>query len=486
MTANPRRIRSRRPPTSSTGPYAGPASGSAQSVVDVLMDPYVLLTPVVNLDGTIVDFVVAEANEPARRSAVAVRERVVGGRLTDVLPRKTSMVQLLAGVARTGRPLSIDDIPFPGFTPHDPERRYSLRAMGDRRGVRVTWRDVTDAHSTAHELRNLRRLYRALADDSGAVVVRTDEHGVVVAVSPSGTDLLGWSPAEVLGQSWSDFVHGEDQPPEQVTSDESGESRMPGPFQARYRTAQGGYRYLSATTHGPEAEGECPSGEIIVIRNAPGAAVVSHLGETREQLAYLASHDSLTQVANRREFLLLTTRALERLPLDDARLAVLFVDVDGLKAVNDTLGHAAGDQLLIAVAERMTERVRHTDVVARLGGDEFLVLLPAIDSAAAAEGVASKIQDGFAVPVSIDGQCVRVTVGIGIAIAEPGQPPEAIIRHADAALYRAKHSGAGRTAVFDPAVDDVTVADVVRTSIAGSAARSLAAGFVTGAQKEKT
>jgi diguanylate cyclase (GGDEF)-like protein/PAS domain S-box-containing protein len=173
----------------------------------------------------------------------------------------------------------------------------------------------------------------------------------------------------------------------------------------------------------------------------------------REQLHYQATHDPLTRLTNRAELLATLHRVLGRTPRTDVGTAVLFVDLDGLKAVNDTLGHAAGDAVLVEVAERISARVRADDVVARLGGDEYVVLLPAVHTIADAVRIAEGVRAAIQRPVLVTDRTVRVTASIGAALAAPGETPELLLERADRAVYRAKRDGRDRIAVYDPDLD---------------------------------
>ena len=192
-----------------------------------------------------------------------------------------------------------------------------------------------------------------------------------------------------------------------------------------------------------------------------------------------ALHDALTGLANRALFRDRVEHALARAAREGGppRVAVLYLDLDGFKAVNDSLGHAAGDELLRAVAGRLLNATRGCDTVARFGGDEFAVLLESAHTAADAEVVAARIVTAVRAPVVLAGAAgpalrpgtprdaatrpeARVGVSVGIAFADPGVNADGLLRHADAAMYRAKGDGKGQYAVFDPALAAAAVARV--------------------------
>ena len=168
-----------------------------------------------------------------------------------------------------------------------------------------------------------------------------------------------------------------------------------------------------------------------------------------QQLAHQALHDSLTGLANQSLFRDRVDHALARLERSGGHLAVLFLDLDSFKTVNDSLGHSAGDLLLIGVAERLEKFVRTSDTAARLGGDEFAILLENLGCDEDSMDLAERLLGGFERPFSVEGTEVTVTASIGIAWATPGLTGDQLLRNADLAMYTAKRSGRGRLAPYE-------------------------------------
>src|SRR5262249_30762209 len=171
------------------------------------------------------------------------------------------------------------------------------------------------------------------------------------------------------------------------------------------------------------------------------AQVHSELNALKDRLAHEASHDALTELPNRRRF----TEQLERMcgrgrPGD--LIAVLFLDLDGFKDVNDQFGHDTGNDLLVAVASRLRSCVRPGDIVARMGGDEFTILLTRLESAAPAVEVAERICAMFGDPfrIGLDEMRISTSIGIAVAAADHADPGD-LLRRADVAMYRAKSQG---------------------------------------------
>ncbi len=169
-----------------------------------------------------------------------------------------------------------------------------------------------------------------------------------------------------------------------------------------------------------------------------------------ERLEHLAFHDPLTGLPNRALFLDRLEQALVRADRREGRVAMLFLDLDRFKVVNDSLGHDAGDELLVAVAERLRGCLRPEDTVARLGGDEFVVLLEDVGDRGYAERVSERIAEALRGPVDLEGNETYVTASIGVVLNEAGhaRPPE-MLRDADIAMYAAKDAGKARHEVFD-------------------------------------
>lgn len=167
--------------------------------------------------------------------------------------------------------------------------------------------------------------------------------------------------------------------------------------------------------------------------------------QERDEIRQLAYHDSLTRLPNRALFLQLLGDAISSATNERRRLAILLLDLDYFKSVNDSLGHAAGDRVLCAVADRLRAAVRKTDTVARLGGDEFTILLPNLDDTEVVRSLARKLIASIATPFGI-GEQQRIESGVSIGISlfpEDGDSAETLLARADAAMYRAKTNDRG-------------------------------------------
>ena len=173
-----------------------------------------------------------------------------------------------------------------------------------------------------------------------------------------------------------------------------------------------------------------------------------------DQLRQLAFHDPLTLLANRSLFRNRVEHAIALSRRTQDRLAVLMIDLDNFKNVNDSLGHDVGDRLLQTAAQRLVKCTRAADTVARLGGDEFAVLLEGVTTLEQAEQIASAVTDAFRQPLLIDSNELLVTTSVGVALSEPGYDTEELLRNADIAMYNAKSSGKGRHVVFHTSMQE--------------------------------
>jgi diguanylate cyclase (GGDEF)-like protein len=215
---------------------------------------------------------------------------------------------------------------------------------------------------------------------------------------------------------------------------------------------------FGAFSREPHAFSEPDVNFVVAMTNVLADAIERQ--EAEDAMQHRALHDVLTGLPNRSLFADRLEQSLERVRRHPGTLAaILFIDVDHFKQVNDSLGHHAGDELLIGVATRLREAVRPTDTVARFGGDEFGLLLEEISSERVAIATAERIAAGFARPFMLESGSQFVTASIGIALADGLQASEALLRDADAAMYRAKQRGRARYDVFD---DDLRMRALAR------------------------
>jgi diguanylate cyclase (GGDEF)-like protein/PAS domain S-box-containing protein len=330
-------------------------------------------------------------------------------------------------------------------------------ADGEPLGVVTTCEDITQRKMAERALWESEERYslavRGANDGLWDWNLATDE----VYYSARWKAMLGYSEAEVGGgpDAWLSRVHPDDLARVKVDLRAHREDRSLH-FQNEHRIQHkdGTYRWVLARGIADRD----PQGK--PYRIAGSLTDITQHKAVEQQLAREALYDSLTGLPNRAFLTDLLQRAIgRRKRQSDYAFAALFVDLDRLKVINDSLGHAAGDQLLIEVARRLEVCVRPGDVVARLGGDEFCVLLDDIKDSSDSTRVAERIQSALKAPVNIDGREVFTTASIGIAVTEAGLAgPEQLLRNADTAMYRAKARGKDRFEVFDRSMHERAVA----------------------------
>ncbi len=304
----------------------------------------------------------------------------------------------------------------------------------------------------AASIRSERR-FRSLIQSAADVVLICQPTGAVTYQSPAAEAAWGYEGDALIGQSLIEMIHPEEQVAaldllEQVRETPGGTREI----ELRLRDRAGAWRYveliLTNLLHEPAIEGVVATTHGIDERKA-----------FERQLTQQAFYDSLTGLPNRALFRDRLDRALVRTGRRRGAVAVLFLDLDNFKLVNDSLGHQVGDQLLVEVARRLQTCVRSADTVARLGGDEFVLLLESLSSEADAGPVADGIAAMLATPFRLDGREIVVTASIGIAVGDAGaELADSLLRNADAAMYRAKARGKGCHAVFEPSMQTDTLA----------------------------
>ena len=290
-------------------------------------------------------------------------------------------------------------------------------------------------------VRESEQAYRMLADYSHDVIVRMRPDGERLYVSPSARDILGRTPIEMLGSRW-DLIHPDDRERQMQVMHEvlaTGEART-----AIYRVKHkdGHYVWIEAVTRAIPSKGGESMDIIFTGRDiSRRIAAEQALEASRLELERLARVDALTGLPNRRQLDERLGLALGRLQRHGAPVALMYLDVDHFKRINDTWGHAAGDQVLCSFADRLSRCVRAIDLVARLGGDEFVVVVEDASLPQAAEAIARKLIDEMHHSIEVEGASLVVTTSIGIAYATAPTETTRLLAAADAALYAAKQAG---------------------------------------------
>jgi diguanylate cyclase (GGDEF)-like protein/PAS domain S-box-containing protein len=290
------------------------------------------------------------------------------------------------------------------------------------------------------------REFSALVEHSTDAIIVLDTTGRIRYTSQGIEQILGQPADSVVGVHLYDLLH-----PDDLTANEqtrlafiaNGSDSQAVTSTVRVRRADGEWTWIEAVATNRH---DVPGIEGIVIN----ARDITERRQVEAQLRFHALHDALTGLVNRTTFTAHVGNALRRARRAGASFAVMFVDLDNFKYINDTWGHAIGDDLLIGVADRLRDVLRDCDTAARQGGDEFVLLIEDIDSAGQAVAVAERIHAALDRPFTIDGQAHSTAASIGVHIVDGTEDATVadILRFADIAMYRAKRDGRDRTVVY--------------------------------------
>jgi diguanylate cyclase (GGDEF)-like protein/PAS domain S-box-containing protein len=333
-------------------------------------------------------------------------------------------------------------------------------------GIVISARDLTDRRRAEAELREAQERFRSAFEHAPIGMALTSLDGRLFRVNRALVQILGRGESELLASSILDLSHPDDR--------EMCRESMARLLSGHTASCQLEQRYLHHEGHPVWV-----SVSASLVRDVSGQPLylvsqIEDIAERRasgEALAHQAIHDPLTGLPNRLHFVERLGRELTRAEQRHERIAVLFLDLDRFKVVNDSLGHSAGDRLLVAVADRLNATMGPTDIVARFGGDEFTILCHNVTSEETAELVAERLSEAIARPLALMEGEVFVTASIGIALSgDTTDSPETLLRNADAAMYRAKDNGRDRAELFDArthhrAVDDLRTGNALHRAI---------------------
>lgn len=325
---------------------------------------------------------------------------------------------------------------------------------------------LLDNIALTNELAHKENHFRSLVQGSSDVIMIAAPSGVLRYVSPAAAGVYGRDAEELVGSELATLIHPDDlgrvvhELRRFMAADPAREptTRM----ECRFRSGSGDWLNVESTVSRHQG------GLILNSRD------VTERVRLQAQLQHNAEHDPLTDLPNRALFTERVRGALTGRRAGDEDTAVLFIDLDGFKGVNDRLGHQAGDELLIQAARRLAESVRAGDTAARLGGDEFAALIVGDGSGDRAarecqvQEIADRLRLMLSQPYRIDGGEVRVAASIGVAFAEPAMSPTDLMRNADLAMYRAKAAGKDRVVMYAPQMQ----AEVVRRTELAARLRS--------------
>jgi len=313
-----------------------------------------------------------------------------------------------------------------------------LRGLADTRETDALIEATTQALAAAEDI------FRAVAEHTSDLVCLHDSTGAFTYVSPSCRRLLDLDPSSLIGSHPVDIAHASTRDAlVQALHDAGRRGSEPTRFRHRLRHRNGSFRWFETAITPILA----PDGGVRQLQSS--SRDITEQRETEQSLIKQAFHDELTGLPNRALLIDRMSHALAASERSNQPIGVLFIDLDGFRTINDTLGHPVGDTALTKVSERLTAIVRPGDTLARIGGDEFVMLCAGTDGARGATAVARRILDAFAQPFVLEGREIDISASIGIATSIGSEDPNRIIENADTAMYEAKHEGRGRFAIHN-------------------------------------
>ncbi len=331
----------------------------------------------------------------------------------------------------------------------DVEVNGTVISYGDKEVVCSVARDLTERKEAEEALKESEERFRSAFEDAPVGVAFVDLNRRYLRVNHALREMLGYSEEELLEKTSREITHPEDleksaERTRLVLENEAGSSHL----EKRYMHADGHVVWVLSSVSLVQDSGGNPDHFVALFQD------VTERKALEERLEHQAFHDSLTDLPNRALFTDRLGHALSRLNRRKEPIAVLFVDLDNFKHVNDSLGHEAGDRLLVTAAKRLRKSVRPEDTVARLGGDEFTVLLEGIVDRGGAERAAERISRSMQAPFNLDGREIFTGVSIGIALTDTiPKETEDLLKNADLALYSAKRKGRNRYEFFEEELD---------------------------------
>jgi len=399
-----------------------------RNLFENMADGYALHQALFDSRGQPYDYRYLEVNSAFERILGMTKQQVIGKTVLELLPNtEPHWLDVFASVATTGKPARLEQ--FGGSF----DRYFEIAATSPGYGlIAVIFADITQRKRVEQQLRQAATVF----DNTIEAIMITDAEHKITSVNQAFTEVTGFSREDVLGQD-----------PKIQKSGKQDTAFYENFWHMLTKNGQWQGEILNRRKNGELY----PAWEnITAVKDESGKIVqfisvfsdISAIKQAEKQLSHLAHHDALTGLANRLVFNANLEQAIERALRHKQKVALLFLDLDRFKVINDTLGHTAGDKLLQVVSDRLKQCVRAQDMVSRLGGDEFTIILEEITDSKDAAILAQKIISSITEPIQLDEQEVVVSSSVGISVYpdDASNAPD-LIKAGDAAMYRAKNRG---------------------------------------------
>jgi diguanylate cyclase (GGDEF)-like protein/PAS domain S-box-containing protein len=427
------------------------------AAAETSLDAFALLESVRDKTGVTVDFRFDYVNANIEKMLGRPRREVSGETLLGTLPlfATNGLFERLCGVVESGEPV-VGEFASARTPDGGLWMRYQAVKLGD--GVAITLSDISTLKATQERYAKLAEFNDSIFQSAPFSIIATDPRGMITAMNQAAERMTGYSREELVGKFPLTHLH-----------DHRELTKAASVLESAGMVVDEDFEVLTAGA----ARGEMKEKEWICVRHdgtklpinlavraifSDGGEVSGYVGiafdvtERRRMLdhvTHLATHDQLTGLAGRALLQEKATQAVELAGRYGTKVALFIIDLDQFKRINDSLGHLAGDQILLETAGRLRRAVRGSDTVARVGGDEFVVVMPDITSMAVVEQCAVNLVKKLSPEIAIDGQLVHVSASVGVCVyPDFASDARHLLKRADAALYAAKESGRNQHQIF--------------------------------------
>jgi diguanylate cyclase (GGDEF)-like protein/PAS domain S-box-containing protein len=423
-------------------------------------DSVILYDSVHDSAGEIRDFRFIFLNSNAEQLIGMSRDQILGKNLYEVFPsiRTTDLFERHQRVAETGEPALIE-VTSSTFQPVGKPGRYQIQVVKLSNGIATTITDISARHQHKEDLKSALNFNKSIIASSPFSIIVTDKTGIITSVNPAAERMLWYQESDLLGRN-SIELHDPEQLrqravdlsmqfetevyPDHHVFRIAPERGLIDEREWKYIRKDGSSVPVQLVVTALRDSDECITGFVGISYD------LTERKRAEEYIYHVAHHDPLTGLPTRT---LLRDRLeifIERATRSQDKLAVMMVDLDNFKRVNDSLGHQAGDTVLCEISNRLRACIRKSDTVGRMGGDEFVVLLPDLRSDKDAEEVCQKLLAAVAQPIRVGKHEIIVTASIGIGLFPGCEDVDSLFKNADFAMYRVKNSGRNGSQVYIP------------------------------------